>query len=161
MAIASILAFFVLILRKNTLIISFSKLKKYSFQGLIIALHWITFFEAIKQSNISITLAMFSTAAFFTSILEPIFYKRNIKFSEIFHINFTILLINQPIDHSQQRTFTCPRRPMVPMNSGFSIVNENSFTAMTEPKSLRMFEISINIFCEDTLQFIKQLIKLI
>ena len=50
---------------------------------------------------------------------------------------------------------------MVPMNSGFSIVNENSFTAMTEPKSLRMFEISINIFCEDTLQFIKQLIKLI
>ena len=69
MAIASILAFFVLILRKNTLIVSFSKLKKYSFQGLIIALHWITFFEANKQSNISITLAMFSTAAFFTSIL--------------------------------------------------------------------------------------------
>ena len=90
MAIASILAFFVLILRKNTLIISFSKLKKYSFQGLIIALHWITFFEAIKQSNISITLAMFSTAAFFTSILEPIFYKRNIKFSEIF-LGFSVI----------------------------------------------------------------------
>ena len=31
MAIASILAFFVLILRKNTLIISFSKLKKFKF----------------------------------------------------------------------------------------------------------------------------------
>ena len=90
MAIASILAFFVLFLRKNTLIISFSKLKKYSFQGLIIALHWITFFEAIKQSNISITLAMFSTAAFFTSILEPIFYKRNIKFSEIF-LGFSVI----------------------------------------------------------------------
>ena len=90
MAIASILAFFVLILRKNTLIISFSKLKKYSFQGLIIALHWITFFEAIKQSNISITLAMFSTAAFFTSILEPIFYNRNIKFSEIF-LGFSVI----------------------------------------------------------------------
>lgn len=90
MAIASILAFFILILRKNSLIISFSKLKKYSFQGLIIALHWITFFEAIKQSNISITLAMFSTAAFFTSILEPIFYKRNIKFSEIF-LGFSVI----------------------------------------------------------------------
>ena len=90
MAIASILAFSVLILRKKTLIISFSKLKKYSFQGLIIALHWITFFEAIKQSNISITLAMFSTAAFFTSILEPIFYKRNIKFSEIF-LGFSVI----------------------------------------------------------------------
>ena len=84
MAIATILTFFILILRKNCLIVSFTKFKNYSFQGLIIALHWITFFEAIKQSNISITLAMFSTAAFFTSIIEPIFYKRNIKFIEIF-----------------------------------------------------------------------------
>jgi drug/metabolite transporter (DMT)-like permease len=100
MAIASILAFFVLILRKNSLIISFSKLKKYSFQGLIIALHWITFFEAIKQSNISITLAMFSTAAFFTSILEPIFYKRNIKFSEIF-LGFSVIVGIFLIFHSE------------------------------------------------------------
>lgn len=90
MVIASILAFFILTLKKNSLIISFNKLKKYSLQGLIIALHWITFFEAIKQSNISITLAMFSTAAFFTSILEPIFYKRNIKFSEIF-LGFSVI----------------------------------------------------------------------
>ncbi len=44
--------------------------------GIIIALHWITFFGAIKVSNVSITLAMLSTGAFFTSILEPIFYKR-------------------------------------------------------------------------------------
>jgi drug/metabolite transporter (DMT)-like permease len=100
MAIASILAFFVLILKKNSLIISFSKLKKYSFQGLIIALHWITFFEAIKQSNISITLAMFSTAAFFTSILEPIFYKRNIKFSEIF-LGFSVIVGIFLIFHSE------------------------------------------------------------
>src|SRR5690606_4689368 len=44
--------------------------------GIIIALHWLTFFGAIKVSNVSITLALLSTGAFFTSILEPIFYKR-------------------------------------------------------------------------------------
>ncbi|MES2811483.1 MAG: DMT family transporter [Bacteroidota bacterium] len=46
--------------------------------GLIIALHWFTFFEAIKVSNISVTLACLSTGAFFTSILEPIFFKRKL-----------------------------------------------------------------------------------
>lgn len=51
--------------------------------GVIIALHWITFFEAIKQSNISITLAMFSTGAFFASFIEPLIYRRRIIWYEI------------------------------------------------------------------------------
>jgi drug/metabolite transporter (DMT)-like permease len=41
--------------------------------GFVIALHWVTFFGAIKASNVSVTLAMISTGAFFTAILEPIF----------------------------------------------------------------------------------------
>ncbi|GHA51378.1 permease [Salinimicrobium marinum] len=51
--------------------------------GLVIALHWLTFFGAIKASNVSITLAMISTGAFFTSIMEPIFYKRKVIWYEI------------------------------------------------------------------------------
>ena len=51
--------------------------------GLIIALHWLTFFKAIKVSNVSVTLACLSTGAFFTSILEPIFYKRKIIWYEV------------------------------------------------------------------------------
>lgn len=51
--------------------------------GLIIALHWFTFFEAIKVSNISVTLACLSTGAFFTSILEPIFFKRKVIYYEV------------------------------------------------------------------------------
>ncbi len=52
--------------------------------GLVIAMHWITFFKAIKVSNISITLGTLSTGAFFASILEPIFYKRKIIWYELF-----------------------------------------------------------------------------
>ncbi len=51
--------------------------------GLIIALHWITFFLAIKVSNVSITLAVISTGAFFVSFLEPIFFKRKIFWYEV------------------------------------------------------------------------------
>lgn len=51
--------------------------------GVVIAVHWLTFFGAIKVSNVSITLAVLSTGAFFTSILEPIFYKRKVIWYEI------------------------------------------------------------------------------
>ncbi|SFS68254.1 Permease of the drug/metabolite transporter (DMT) superfamily [Zhouia amylolytica] len=52
--------------------------------GVIIALHWVTFFKAIKVSNVSVTLAMMSTGSFFTAILEPIWYKRKVIWYEIF-----------------------------------------------------------------------------
>ena len=83
MFIAFILTFFFLIIKKNTLKISLNNFFKFFVAGIIIALHWVTFFEAIEQSNISITLAMFSTGAFFASIIEPIFFKRKIKIIEI------------------------------------------------------------------------------
>ena len=51
--------------------------------GIVIAVHWLTFFGAIKISNVSITLAMMSTGAFFTSIMEPIFYKRKFIWYEL------------------------------------------------------------------------------
>ncbi|KAB2806764.1 DMT family transporter [Phaeocystidibacter luteus] len=51
--------------------------------GGVIALHWITFFHAIKISNVSITLACMGSAALFVSILEPIFFKRKVAWSEI------------------------------------------------------------------------------
>lgn len=54
------------------------------FSGLIIALHWFTFFHAIKISNISITLACLSTGALFTSLLEPILYGKKIVVYEVF-----------------------------------------------------------------------------
>ena len=83
MFIALLLTFLFLIYRGYNLIINKKNLLRFSIAGIIIALHWITFFEAIEQSNISITLAMFSTGAFFASLLEPIFFKRKVRPVEI------------------------------------------------------------------------------
>ena len=83
MLIAFVLTFLFLIFRKYDFKINLRDFFNFSLAGIIIALHWITFFEAIEQSNISITLAMFSTGAFFASLLEPIFFKRKIKPLEI------------------------------------------------------------------------------
>ena len=57
---------------------------KFLFSGIIIALHWIFFFKAIKVSNVSVALVTMSTGAFFTSLIEPIFFKRKVKSLEIF-----------------------------------------------------------------------------
>src|ERR1035437_6317060 len=52
--------------------------------GLIVGLHWICFYSAVKESNVSVTLACFSTGTLFTSLIEPIFYKRKVLWYEIF-----------------------------------------------------------------------------
>lgn len=85
MLLGSIFVFIFIKIRKERIAISFRTLIKFGFVGLIIALHWLAFFSAIKTSNVSITLAMMSTGAFFGSLLEPIFYKRKIiKYEVLF-----------------------------------------------------------------------------
>lgn len=51
--------------------------------GMIITFHWFCFYEAIKVSNVSVTLVAFATATLFTSLLEPFFYKRRVIRYEI------------------------------------------------------------------------------
>lgn len=43
----------------------------YSGIGVVVGLHWLTFYGAIKLSNASITLVCMATTSFFTAILEP------------------------------------------------------------------------------------------
>jgi drug/metabolite transporter (DMT)-like permease len=52
--------------------------------GLLIAAHWIAFFQAIKISNVSVTLACLSAASLFTALLEPLFFKRRVDGAELF-----------------------------------------------------------------------------
>lgn len=63
----------------------------FAVSGIIIAMHWFTFYEAIKVSNISITLACLSTGAFFASLIEPILYKRKIVAYEVLFGIITII----------------------------------------------------------------------
>jgi drug/metabolite transporter (DMT)-like permease len=51
--------------------------------GLIIMLHWLAFYEAIKVSNISVTMVAFSTGTLFSSMIEPLFLKRRVRLYEV------------------------------------------------------------------------------
>ena len=65
-------------------------LKYYMLGGLLISVHWVMFFYAIKISSISLTLSILSSASLMTSILEPLIYKRPFRLYEIFFGLFVI-----------------------------------------------------------------------
>lgn len=80
-----------MLIRKRTFFYSKKIVGLFMLCGVVIALHWLTFFHAIKISNISITLACISTGAFFTSILEPVFFKRKIIWYELL-LGFVVIV---------------------------------------------------------------------
>lgn len=51
--------------------------------GAVIAIHWLTFFGSIKFSSVSITLVTFSSAGFFSALLEPFFTRKKIDWLEL------------------------------------------------------------------------------
>ncbi|GLB53539.1 permease [Neptunitalea chrysea] len=81
----------VLLVKRQRVKLTFKMLIKFFFAGCIIALHWISFFAAIKASNVSVTLICLSTGAFFTAILEPVIYKRKIVPYELILGGITII----------------------------------------------------------------------
>lgn len=56
---------------------------KIAFIGVLMAIHWVTFFQAIKLSNVSITLSCLASTALFTSLFEPLFFRRRIQWYEM------------------------------------------------------------------------------
>ncbi|WP_310559780.1 DMT family transporter [Flavobacterium sp.] len=84
MLFAAVFLFLFILFKKESFRIPIREFFKLIFVGLLIAIHWIFFFEAIHVSNVSITLAVFSLGAFLASILEPIFYKRKVLWYEVF-----------------------------------------------------------------------------
>ena len=56
---------------------------KLFFGGVLVALHWVTFFYAIKISTISTTLITLSSSAFFVVIIKPLFEKKKIEIYEL------------------------------------------------------------------------------
>jgi len=88
--IAVAVIFLFLIISKHDLKITRIQLLKLTGIGLIIMLHWLAFYGAIKVSNISVTMVAFSSATLFSSIIEPILFQRAVRLYEVI-IGLTIV----------------------------------------------------------------------
>lgn len=69
--------------KKKEMRVGYQRLSMYLLTGAVIAVHWVTFFHAIKVSNVSVTLACLSSVAVFVSLLEPLVYRRRVRLQEI------------------------------------------------------------------------------
>lgn len=83
MLIAAILIFFYILIIKKPFKISLVAMVKFIIGGILIAVHWIFFFSAIKIANVSIALVAMSTGALFASLIEPFFFKRKLILIEL------------------------------------------------------------------------------
>ena len=73
-----------ILFRKESLKIDKKLFLKYLGIGVIIGLHWLTFFHSIKVSNVSVALSCFASSSLFAGILEPLIERKPIRRLEIF-----------------------------------------------------------------------------
>lgn len=89
--IASVTLFVFLKVKKTSFDEKPGDLMKFFLGGVLIAIHWITFFHAIKISTISTTLISMSSSAFFVVLLQPLFGNKKISLFELILAVITII----------------------------------------------------------------------
>lgn len=146
MLFASVIMTFVVLLSKEKVKVPFNVLIGFIISGIIIAAHWLTFYQAIKVSNISITLACLSTGAFFASILEPIFYKRKVIWYEL--LFGVIVVIGLGIIFNVETKYTTGIYLAVTsafLSALFSVIN-GKYAKEYNPNIISLYELSSGVF---------------
>jgi len=90
-AIGAVTIFLWLKLRNQVTKKSWATIAKLGGVGILIAIHWVTFFASIKASNVSIALTMLAVSPMFVGFIEPIFFRRKIDPKEIFIASVVIV----------------------------------------------------------------------
>lgn len=83
MLLAFIILLFFGLIKKNLKEVSKINFVKILGIGVVVAAHWLFFFESIKVSNVSVAVVCMATSSLFSALLEPLFFKRKISWKEI------------------------------------------------------------------------------
>ena len=83
MAIAFIGLFIFLAIKKQLFDIQKKDLFGIMCVGSLVTFHWLLFFEAIKVSTVSVAVVCLATSSLFSSLIEPLFFKRRILLYEV------------------------------------------------------------------------------
>ena len=81
---AAIILTILMKLRKRIFILPARAFGQLFLTGLVVAAHWVTFFESARISTVSVCLAGMATTTFFTSLVEPLFKRQKIQAFQVF-----------------------------------------------------------------------------
>lgn len=80
---ALFLGIYVMIFKSKFFSLPTQLILKVIYSGVLIGVHWIAFFYAIKIAGVSLTLSMLATGAFFVAIIQPLFFKQKWLYYEL------------------------------------------------------------------------------
>src|SRR6185295_13591543 len=83
MLLSSLCWIFIGLITGKVRLLPFREMKRLSVAGLLVALHWLFFYGSIKYSNISIGMSCLPMIAVFSSILEPVVFRKPFKWYEL------------------------------------------------------------------------------
>ena len=81
---AFLLAIIIFSLKRSFVLSSRRSLMKTVIVGFLLSTHWMLFFLSAKISTAAVCLAGMATTSFWTSIIEPLFFKKQIQLFEVF-----------------------------------------------------------------------------
>lgn len=70
--------------RKRVFVLPYRAIGQLFLTGLVVAAHWVTFFESARISTVSVCLAGMATTTFWTSLVEPLFKRQRIQAFQVF-----------------------------------------------------------------------------
>ncbi|MBK7434900.1 MAG: EamA family transporter [Chitinophagaceae bacterium] len=73
----------ILYLKKEWQRVSFKEMLRIGGVGVIVALHWVSFYGSVKYANVSVALVCFSATGFFTALFEPLIDRKRISLVEL------------------------------------------------------------------------------
>ena len=96
---------FLLKIKNQLIVLPLKEAIKLFSVGLIIAIHWVTFYGSVKYGNVSIAVVCISGSGFFTALFDPLLFKKKISIGEISLGGFALLGIYIIFDfHPQYKT---------------------------------------------------------
>jgi drug/metabolite transporter (DMT)-like permease len=107
--------------------------------GALIAIHWVTFFGAIKYANASVGLVAMATVSLFTAFIEPLYFRRKIRFAEVLLVIPAMLLIVKDLE-GQMRLGLGVGLISAFLAALFAVINKK-YVEETDPQAITFVEL--------------------
>lgn len=109
--------------------------------GVIVALHWVTFYGSVKYGNVSVALVCFSATGFFTAFFEPLILGRKLSVIEIGLGMMAIAGIYIIFDFHPQYKLGIIFGILSAMGSALFPIFNKRLLLVYEPKTLTLYEL--------------------
>jgi drug/metabolite transporter (DMT)-like permease len=121
--------------------------------GVLIALHWVFFFHAVKVSNVSVTLSVMSAGALVTALIEPIVYKRSFDLYEIV-LGFVVVIALGMIMQTEYRFIDGIFFAFIAvlLSVAFTLIN-GKFVHKSDARVMSVYQLGTGAICMSVILF--------